>query len=68
MERGDWSSYVDTIRPVYEPEELIAMFRVSTDDEAPSFTPPGRHNFAADSDPLAEEPESNRDAVGMAGL
>ena len=34
MERGDWPSYVDTIRPVYEPEELIAMFRVCSEDEA----------------------------------
>lgn len=34
MERGDWPSYVDTIRPVYEPEELIAMFRVCSENEA----------------------------------
>ena len=34
MEKGDWPNYVDTIRPVYEPEELQAMFRAATDDEA----------------------------------
>jgi integrase/recombinase XerD len=34
MERGDWPRYVDTIRPVYEPEELIAMFRVCSEDQA----------------------------------
>ena len=34
MERGDWPKYADTIRPVYEPEELIAMFLVCTEDEA----------------------------------
>ena len=34
MEKGDWPNYVDTIRPVYEPEELVAMFRAATDDEA----------------------------------
>jgi integrase/recombinase XerD len=34
MEKGDWPSYVDTIRPIYEPEELTAMFRASTEDEA----------------------------------
>jgi integrase/recombinase XerD len=36
LERGDWPNYVDTItiRPVYEPEELTAMFRVCTEDEA----------------------------------
>lgn len=34
MEKGDWPNYVDTIRPVYEPEELEAMFRAATDDEA----------------------------------
>jgi integrase len=33
MERGDWPKYVETIRPVYEAEELEAMFRVSTEDE-----------------------------------
>src|SRR5580698_3780153 len=34
MEKGDWPKYVDTIRPIYEPEELIAMFKVATEDEA----------------------------------
>jgi integrase/recombinase XerD len=34
MEKGDWPSYVDTIRPIYEPEELTAMFRAATQDEA----------------------------------
>jgi integrase/recombinase XerD len=34
MEKGDWPNYVDTIRPVYEPEELQAMFKAATDDEA----------------------------------
>ena len=34
MEKGDWPNYVDTIRPIYEPEELQAMFKVATEDEA----------------------------------
>jgi integrase len=34
MEKGDWPKYVDAIRPIYEPEELIAMFNVATEDEA----------------------------------
>ena len=34
MEKGDWPNYVDTIRPIYEPEELKAMFNVATEDEA----------------------------------
>jgi integrase/recombinase XerD len=34
MERGDWPKYVDTTRPIYEPEELTAMFRSSSRDEA----------------------------------
>lgn len=34
MEKGDWPSYVDTIRPIYEPEELTAMFHAATEDEA----------------------------------
>ena len=34
MEKGDWPSYVDTIRPIYEPEELTAMFKVASEDEA----------------------------------
>ncbi len=34
MEKGDWPKYVDAIRPIYEPEELIAMFKAATEDEA----------------------------------
>ncbi|MGO9495085.1 MAG: tyrosine-type recombinase/integrase [Terracidiphilus sp.] len=34
MEKGDWPNYVDTIRPIYEPEELGAMFKAATEDEA----------------------------------
>jgi len=34
MEKGDWPNYVDTIRPIYEPEELLAMFKAATEDEA----------------------------------
>ena len=34
MEKGDWPKYVDAIRPIYEPEELIAMFNVATEAEA----------------------------------
>lgn len=34
MEKGDWPKYVDTIRPIYEPEELTAMFNVATEDES----------------------------------
>ena len=34
MEKGDWPKYVDAIRPIYEPEELTAMFSVATEDEA----------------------------------
>lgn len=34
MEKGDWPKYVDTIRPIYEPEELNAMFSVATEDES----------------------------------
>ncbi len=33
MEKGDWPKYVDAIRPMYEPEELNAMFSVATEDE-----------------------------------
>lgn len=33
MERGDWPKYVETIRPVYEPEELQAMFSVASEEE-----------------------------------
>ena len=34
MEKGDWPKYVDAIRPIYEPEELQAMFNAATEDEA----------------------------------
>jgi integrase/recombinase XerD len=34
LEKGDWPSFVDTIRPIYEPEEITAMFKVATEDEA----------------------------------
>ena len=34
MEKGDWPKYVDAIRPIYEPEELTAMFKVTSEDEA----------------------------------
>ncbi len=34
MQKGDWPKYVDIIRPVYEPEELQAMFDVATEEEA----------------------------------
>lgn len=34
MEKGDWPKYVDAIRPIYEPEELIAMFNVASEDHA----------------------------------
>jgi integrase len=34
MEKGDWPNYVDTSRPIYEPEELQAMFKAATEDEA----------------------------------
>ncbi len=34
MEKGDWPNYVDAIRPIYEPEELTAMFKAATEDEA----------------------------------
>jgi integrase/recombinase XerD len=34
MEKGDWPKYVDAIRPMYEPEELTAMFAVATEDES----------------------------------
>ena len=33
IERGDLPSFVETIRPVYEPEELNAMFRAATEEE-----------------------------------
>jgi integrase len=34
MEKGDWPRYVDAIRPIYEPEELQAMFNTASEDEA----------------------------------
>ena len=34
MEKGDWPNYVDTIRPIYEQEELTAMFKAASEDEA----------------------------------
>jgi len=35
VERSDWPSYVETIRPIYEPEEIAAMLRHANPDEAP---------------------------------
>lgn len=32
--RGDWPKFVETIRPVYEPEELRPMFKACTEEEA----------------------------------
>lgn len=34
IESSDWPKYVETIRPIYEPEELEGMFRVATGREA----------------------------------
>ena len=34
VERSDWPSYVETIRPIYEPEEIAAMLRHADPDEA----------------------------------
>ncbi len=34
LEANDWPDYVDAIRPIYEAEELEAMFKVATDYEA----------------------------------
>lgn len=31
---SDWPDYVETIRPIYEPEEIEGMLRHATDDEA----------------------------------
>jgi integrase/recombinase XerD len=31
---SDWPKYVETIRPIYEPEEIHAMFKHAKDDEA----------------------------------
>lgn len=34
VESNDWPEYVDTIRPIYEPEEIGAMLRHAEPDEA----------------------------------
>jgi integrase/recombinase XerD len=34
LEPKDWPNYVETIRPIYEREELESMFKVATDSEA----------------------------------
>ena len=34
VERSDWPNYVETIRPIYEPEEITAMLRHADPDEA----------------------------------
>lgn len=34
LESNDWPDYVETIRPIYEAEELEAMFRVASEYEA----------------------------------
>jgi integrase/recombinase XerD len=34
IEKSDWPEYVEAIRPIYEAEEIEAMFRVATEDEA----------------------------------
>lgn len=34
VETNDWPDYVETIRPIYEPEEIEAMFRHATPEEA----------------------------------
>ena len=34
VEASDWPSYVETIRPIYEPEEIAAMLQHATLDEA----------------------------------
>ena len=31
---SDWPEYVETIRPIYEPEEIEAVLRHALDDEA----------------------------------
>lgn len=33
LHKGDWPKYVDPIRPVYEPEELKALFAASKPEE-----------------------------------
>ncbi len=34
VERSDWPAYVETIRPIYEPEEIAAMLLHTDQDEA----------------------------------
>ena len=34
IESSDWPKYVETIRPIYEPEEIEGMFRAATPSEA----------------------------------
>jgi integrase len=34
VERSDWRSYVETIRPIYEAEEIASMLRHADQDEA----------------------------------
>lgn len=34
IEKSDWPEYVETIRPIYEAEELEAMFAAATEDQA----------------------------------
>ena len=34
LERSDWPKYTETIRPVYEPEEIVAMLGEATPSEA----------------------------------
>jgi len=34
IESDDWPKYVETIRPIYEPEEIEGMLRVATDHES----------------------------------
>jgi integrase/recombinase XerD len=34
VEASDWPSYVETIRPIYEPEEIAAMLKHADPDEA----------------------------------
>ena len=52
MEKGDWPNYVDTIRPIYEPEELTAMFKVATEDEADTAQVHPRLRLPRPGDPL----------------
>lgn len=34
VERSDWPNYVETIRPIYEPEEIAALLKHADPDEA----------------------------------